>query len=108
MIKVKRLGKPARLISEENDVQVWLKPMEDGSFAIGMFNIDGFQKTPQSYFRWGDEKAKAYSLDLFKLGLKGKYMIRDIWKQKDIGQYNGIFKTDIRHHGVVMIRVFPK
>ena len=102
------LGKSARLVSEENDVQVWLKPMEDGSFAIGMFNIDGFQKTPQSYFRWGDEKAKAYSLDLFKLGLKGKYMIRDIWKQKDIGQYNGIFKTDIRHHGVVMILVFPK
>ena len=102
------LGKSARLVSEENDVQVWLKPLEDGSYAIGMFNINGYQKTPQSYFRWGDEKVKSYELDLNKLGLKGKYTIRDVWRQKDLGQFSGVFKTEIRHHGVVMVRVFPK
>ena len=102
------LGKSARLVSEENDVQVWLKPLEDGSYAIGMFNIDGYQKTPQSYFSWGDEKTKSYALDLAKLGLRGKYMIRDVWKQKDLGQFSGVFKTEIRHHGVLMVRVFPK
>jgi len=102
------LGKSARLVSEENDVQVWLKPLEDGSYAIGMFNINGYQKTPQSYFRWGDEKVKSYELDLNKLGLKGKYAIRDVWRQKDLGQFSGTFKTEIRHHGVVMIRVFAK
>ncbi len=102
------LGKSARLVSEENDVQVWVKPLEDGSYAVGMFNIDGFQKTPQSYFRWGDEMIKPYELDLTKLGLNGKYTIRDVWRQKDLGKFTGKFKTDIRHHGVVMIRVFPK
>lgn len=102
------LGKSARLVSEENDVQVWLKPLEDGSYAIGMFNINGYQKTPQSYFRWGDEKIKSYELDLNKLGLKGKYTIRDVWRQKDLGQYSATFKTAIRHHGVVMVRVIPK
>ncbi len=100
-------GKSARLVSEENDVQVWLKPLEDGSYAIGMFNINGYQKTPQSYFRWGDEKEKLYELDLSKLGLKGKYKIRDVWKQKDLGQFSSLFKTQIRHHGVVLIRLFP-
>ncbi len=102
------LGKSARLVATENDVQVWLKPLEDGSYAVGMFNIGGFGKTPESYFRWGDEKSKAFELDLAKLGLKGKWTIRDVWKQKNIGEFNGIFKTDIRHHGVIMIRLFPK
>ena len=102
------LGKSARLVSEENDVQVWLKPLEDGSYAIGMFNINGYQKTPQSYFSWGDEKTKLYELDLHKLGLKGNYTIRNVWRQKDLGQFTGSFKTEIRHHGVVMVRVFPK
>lgn len=101
------LGKSARLVSEENDVQVWLKPLEDGSYAVGMFNIDGYQKTPQSYFRWGDEQARSYKLDLTKLGLQGKWTIRDVWRQKDLGLFTGAFTTTIRHHGVVMVRLYP-
>jgi alpha-galactosidase len=100
------LGRSARLVADENDVQVWLRPLQDGSYAVGLFNIDGFGKTPQSYFRWGDEKSKSCDLDFSKLGLKGKWKIRDVWRQKDLGLYDGTFKTDIRHHGVVMIRIF--
>jgi len=99
------LGKPARLVATENDVQVWLKTLEDGSYAVGMFNIDGFGKTPASYFRWGDEKAKTFTLDLAKLGLKGRYTIRNVWKQQDMGEYSGVFTTEIRHHGVMLIRL---
>lgn len=102
------LGRSARLVTTENDVQVWLKPLEDGSYAIGMFNINGFGKTPASYFRWGDEKSKPFTLDLAKLGLSGKWTVRDVWRQTDIGDFSGVFKTEIRHHGVVMIRLFPK
>ncbi len=102
------LGKSARLISSDNDVQVWLKPMEDGSYAVGLFNINGFGKTPASYFRWGDEKPVNYTLDFAKLSLKGKFNIRDVWKQKSLGVFNESFKTDIRHHGVVMLRLFPQ
>ncbi len=100
------LGMPGRLVSDDGEVQVWKKPLEDGSYAIGMFNIDGYRKTPQSYFRWGDEQTRQYTLDLSKLGLTGQWKIRDIWRQKDLGVYSGNFKTVIRHHGVVMIRIF--
>jgi alpha-galactosidase len=101
------LGRSGRLVSEENDVQVWLKPLEDGSYAIGMFNINGYQKTPQSYFSWGDEQPKPYDLDLTKIGLNGKWKLRDVWRQKDIGDFSGKFTTSIRHHGVVMLRLYP-
>ena len=100
------LGKPARLVAEQDGVQIWSKPLEDGSLAVGLFNTADFGKTPQSYFRWGDETPKTFQLDFAKVGLKGKYRIRDLWRQKDLGEFEGSFETEIRHHGVVMIRIY--
>lgn len=102
------LGRPARLVSEENGVQIWLKQLENKEYAIGLFNIDGYTKTPQSYFRWGDEKPVSFTLDLTKIGLKGKYNIRDVWRQKNLGEFQRTFNTRIRHHGVVMIKLSKK
>lgn len=99
------LGKPARLLADKNGVQVWVKPMEDGSYAVGLFNTDDYGITPQSYFRWGDEKPKPFLFDLDKVGLKGKWKLRDLWRQKDLGDYNRSFKTTIPYHGVIMLRM---
>lgn len=101
------LGKSARLVSSNDTIQVWLKPLEDGGYAIGLFNVGGFGKTPQSYFPWGDEKPVAYSLDLTKIGLKGTWAIRDVWRQKDLGTFKQQFSTEIRHHGVTLIKLNP-
>jgi len=101
------LGKPARLLSDENGVQIWAKPLEDGSISVGLFNIANFGKTPETYFRWGDEKAKNYTFNFTKIGLKGKFKLHDVWRQKDLGSFNGSFTTVINHHGVVMLRMFP-
>ena len=101
------LGKPARLVANENGVQVWLKPMEDGSYAAGLFNIDGYGTTPESYFRWGYEKPRNFEFDFTSLGLKGKWKLRNVWKQKEEGVFSNFFKTSIRYHGVVMLRLYP-
>jgi alpha-galactosidase len=101
------LGKAARLIKDENGIQIWQKVLEDGSFAIGLFNTADFGKKPQSYFHWNNETPKSFTFDFTKVGLKGKYKLRDVWRQKDLGSFNGSFTTDIRHHGVVMLRLFP-
>ena len=100
------LGKSARLLDEENGVQIWVKTMEDGSYAVGLFNTDGYGTTPQSYFNWGDEKVKSFGFDFSKVGLNGKWKLRDVWRQKDLGEFNGTFKTQIPHHGVVLLRMF--
>lgn len=101
------LGKPARLVKEENGVQIWLKPLEDGSYAVGLFNIAHFGDTPQSYFRWGDENSISYLLDFSKTGLNGKFRLRDVWRQKDIGTFSQSFQTEIKHHGVVLLKMIP-
>jgi alpha-galactosidase len=101
------LGKPARLRADENGVQIWVKPLEDGSYAVGLFYTDDFGRTPQSYFRWGDEAPKPYTFHFDKAGLKGNWKIRDVWRQIDLGEFNGSFSTEIRYHGVMMLRMIP-
>ena len=101
------LGKAARLVSETDELQTWLKPLENGAYALGLFNTAGYGKTPQSYFRWGDEKEKSFECNFAMLGLKGKWRVRDVWRQKDLGIYDGLFKTAIRYHGVIMLQLYP-
>ena len=102
------LGRPGRLVAEKDGVQIWVKPMEDGSSAVGLFNIDGFGSAPESYFRWADEPAKSFDFNFAKIGMKGEYALRDLWRQKDLGEFSGSFETSIPHHGVVMLRMFKR
>ncbi|MCW3091677.1 MAG: Alpha-galactosidase [Ferruginibacter sp.] len=102
------LGKAGRLLLHEDGVEVWVKQLEDGSYGVGLFNTAAFGEKPQSYFRWGDEGTRSYELDFAKIGLEGRWNIRDVWRQKDLGQFSGSFKTNIPHHGVVMIRMLPE
>lgn len=101
------LGKAGRLVLEENGIQVWLKLLENGAFAIGLFNTGNFGKTPESYFRWGNEQPVNFTFDLNKIGLNGRYQIRDVWRQKDLGSFSGNYSTSIRYHGVVMLKLTP-
>jgi alpha-galactosidase len=40
------------------------------------------------------------------LGIKGKHRVRDLWRQKDIGTFEGKFETEVARHGVAMLRLF--
>lgn len=99
------LGKAAALVYEENGIQVWLKLLNDGNYAVGLFNTGNFGATPSSWFRWGDEKPVSFHPDFTKIGLPGKWLLRDVWRQKDLGVYESGFKTEIPFHGVVFLRI---
>lgn len=99
------LGKPARLAADTHGVQIWLKPMEDGSYAVGLFNTDDFGKTPQSYFRWDDEQPKNFELRFADVGLAGNWTATNLWTQQDLGVFKDSLTTSIRHHGVVLLRL---
>ena len=74
---------------------------------LDYFYIDDFGKTPESYFGSGEENSKQYLFDFEKVGLKGSWNLRDVWRQKDLGEFEGTFTTEIPFHGVVMLRMFP-
>ncbi len=73
--------------------QAWVKEMEDGSVAIGLFNLNSVPETISISWKLAD--------------LSGKQKVRDLWRQKDLGEFIDGFETEVRPHGVIFIRVEP-
>ena len=101
------LGKQARQLGNKNDGQVWVKSLEDGSIAVGLFNTGDFGNSVLAYFNWGDEPEQDVSFDWGQLGITGKYKIRDVWRQKDLGEFKDRFTASVPFRGVVLIRMYP-
>jgi alpha-galactosidase len=85
------LGRQAGRVSDSDSIQVWAKPLEDGSTAVGLFNL-GLR----------DRKG---SVSWEQLSIQGTQRVRDLWRQKDLGSHKNGFKTGIPGHGVVLIRI---
>jgi hypothetical protein len=68
--------------------------MVDGSLAVGVFNIG--EKQARIQVTWAE------------LGIQGQRRVRDLWRQKDIGQANGELSVEVNRHGVTMVRLFPR
>lgn len=48
-----------------------------------------------------------FTLDLKQLGFDGKVIVRDLWRQKDLGEYTTEFHTSVPYHGVTLVRIIP-
>ena len=71
-----------------------VKDMEDGSKAVGLFNR-------------GEMEAPVTS-PLSKLGLQGSWRVRDLWRQKDLGEMSGEIQVKVGRHGGALFRLWPK
>ncbi len=87
------LGRSALRAAKQGGLEVWAKEMEDGSKAVGLFNRNEDEQKVTA--RWSD------------LGLSGKQIVRDLWRQKDLGQFEGEFSAPVGRHGVVLVRLRP-
>jgi alpha-galactosidase len=85
------LGKQATRVAGEGDLGVWAKELEDGSRAVGLFNRS--------------EKETDISAPFSAIGISGKQIARDLWRQKDLGEFEGEFKAKVASHGVVFVRL---
>ncbi len=81
------------VIRDADEAEIWTKPLEDGSVAVGLFNV-GESERPVSV-RWEE------------IGLKGKQRARDLWRQQDLGTFDAEFSANVGRHGVVLLRVTP-
>ena len=87
------LGRAAKKVFDQGKLSVWVKDLEDGSKTVGLFNLgDGEQDVSA---KWSD------------LGLSGKRQMRDLWRQKDLGAFEGEFHALVAPHGVVLVRTSP-
>jgi alpha-galactosidase len=85
------LVKAASRISQRERLEVWARPLADGSMAVGFFNR-GLQAATITA-TWGE------------LGLKGPQRVRDLWRQTDVGRVDDAFTTMVPAHGVVLVKI---
>jgi alpha-galactosidase len=67
--------------------------MADGSLAVGLFNRG--ETDNQVTAAWTD------------LSLSGQQVVRDLWRQKDLGTYSDNFAATVPAHGVLLISIRP-
>jgi alpha-galactosidase len=85
------LGHQAARVAKDDFTEVWAKDLEDGSKAVGLFNRGEDDAVVTA--KWSD------------LGIGGKQTVRDLWRQKDLGQFETKFEVTVPRHGVVLVRI---
>ena len=85
------LGKQGYRIAQEGPFEIWMKPLADGSKAVGLFNRQ--------------RSTELMTVSLSQLGIDGDASARDLWLKKNLGIANGKFSAYVPSHGVVMVRI---
>ncbi|SDD72224.1 alpha-galactosidase [Mucilaginibacter pineti] len=85
------LGKGASLIIKKDGKQVWVRPLFDGTKAVGLVNTGSAPQTVT--VKWAD------------LGIKGAQPVRDIWLHKNVGTLKGSYSVEVPAHGCVMLKI---
>jgi alpha-galactosidase len=89
------LGRQGRRVWKEGDLEIWARPLVDGSRAVVLFNR-GASEQPINV-SWTQ---LAYPAHL-------SASVRDLWQHKDLGKFTGQFSARVPSHAVVMVTVRP-
>lgn len=54
------------------------------------------------------EDATRISINFDALGIEGKWLVRDLWRQKDEGIYGIRYSAEVPGHATHLVRLFPK
>jgi len=85
------LGRAGRRVSQDGRLEIWARPLWDGTLAVGLFNRG--QTAIKVTANWSD------------LGLQGREPVRDLWQQRDLGTFAGAFSATVPQHGAVLVKI---
>jgi len=83
-------GKQGDRVSAEGPLEIWARPLADGSKAVGLFNRHPGPMEMQVHFH--------------DLGFRNAVKVRDVWAAKDLGSMES-YKAIVPAHGVVLLRI---
>jgi len=75
-------------------LQIWVKPLSDGSKAVALFNVVT------------DDEAEPLTLKFKDVGFTRPVHVRDLWAHKDLGLLHASYTVTVPQGGVVMLRVW--
>ena len=83
------LGKQGDRVWAVGGLELWSKPLKDGSMAVALFNRQN--------------GANLMTFHLSDVGWSGPAKARDLWKHKDVGTIQNAYSAAVPKHGVVML-----
>jgi alpha-galactosidase len=86
-------GVQGHRVAEEGPLEVWAKPLADGSMAVGLFNRG--------------ESQDPITVNFSDLGFSGEASLRDLWNHRDLGSFEDHYTVEVPRHGVVLLKVKP-
>jgi alpha-galactosidase len=87
-------GKQGDRFSTEGPIEIWVRPLADGSKAVGIFNRHQLPLTAH--------------VDFHALGFAHGVKARDMWLHKDLGDIGPTYAVKIPSHGVLFLKVSQK
>ena len=88
------LGAQAACVARGPRAEIWAKPMSDGSLVFALFNT--FVVPTR------------ITVDFASLGVEGRWRVRDLWEQKDLGVFSSAYFADVPAHATRLVRLFPE
>jgi alpha-galactosidase len=85
------LGKAAHRVWSDARREIWARPLQDGTLAVGLFNRG---LAPSEV-----------KVDWTQLGLRGKQPVRDLWRRQDLGAFAKNFSATVPRHGAVFLKI---
>lgn len=85
-------GVQGHRVWEEGTLETWVKPLADGSYAVGLFNRT--------------EAPFKMSFDFKTLGIEHPSKLRDLWEHKDLSLSGNSYTAEVPTHGVALVRVY--
>ncbi len=94
------LGSQAQRVDRRGSIEVWARPLWDGTVAVAVFNL-GLVPRTATIASW---EMLEPVLPRDTRPLRGPQPVRDLWKRKSLGSTTG-FQTEIPVHSAVMLKV---
>ncbi|HYL98298.1 MAG TPA: glycoside hydrolase family 27 protein, partial [Blastocatellia bacterium] len=85
------LGHQARRVAGNGAVEVWARPLWDGTTAVALFNRGPARTTITA--KWSD------------LAVDGPQPVRDLWLHKDMGRFHDSFSAEVPRHGAALFKI---
>ncbi|HEY6372716.1 MAG TPA: glycoside hydrolase family 27 protein [Candidatus Sulfotelmatobacter sp.] len=84
-------GVQGHRVAQEGPLEVWAKPLADGSVAVGLFNRG--------------ESTNPITVNFKEVGARSSAQLRDLWQHKDLGSFTGSYTGDVGRHGAILLKI---
>jgi alpha-galactosidase len=85
------LGVQAHRVWSKGLIEVWARPLWDGTTAVAFFNK--FIRKQDITVKWDE------------IGIKGAQPVRDLWMWKNLGSFDDAFTATVPPHGTVLVKI---